>query len=69
LEAFEKSIETLAQATVADARLAAAIAPARTTPSFLREVGDLLVDAKRTTGEVQSKLKQLQKLAQAAAAG
>jgi hypothetical protein len=63
--AFEKSIETLSQATVADARLAAAVAPARFTPSFLREVADLLVEAKKTTGEVQSKLKDLQKAATA----
>jgi hypothetical protein len=69
VETLEKSIEALAQATVPDARLAAAIAPARVSaPSFFREVADLLVDAKKTTGEVQTKLKELQKLAQAAAA-
>jgi predicted nucleic acid-binding Zn-ribbon protein len=69
IETLEKSIEALAQATVPDARLAAAIAPAKTSaPAFFREVADLLEHAKRTTGEVQSKLKELQKLAQAAAA-
>jgi hypothetical protein len=62
--AFDNLIEALATGTLPGTHLAAALAPTR---SF-REVADLIADARKTTAEVQTKLKDLQKIAQAAAA-